>query len=458
MGRTLLDKIWDAHTVRTEEGGRCVLYIDRQYIHEVTSPVAFAGLERRGLRVARPAQITATVDHNIPTVDQHLPIAEPESRRQVETLAANCARYGIEYFGMGDPHQGIVHIIGPEQGFTQPGMTIVCGDSHTSTHGALGAVAFGVGTSEVEMVLASQCILQTKPRTMRITIDGTLRPGVEAKDLILYVISRIGAAGGTGHFIEFAGEAIRSLSMEGRMTVCNMSIECGARGGMVAPDETTFAYLRGRARVPQGAAFDAAVARWRELYSNADAVFDREYRFDAADIAPMITYGTNPGAGMAVDAAIPEDADRKALDYMGFTAGERLLGKPVDYVFVGSCTNGRIEDLRRLAHLVEGRHRAEGVTVWIVPGSKAVEAAARAEGLDRILAAAGFELRQPGCSACLAMNADKVPAGKYCLSTSNRNFEGRQGPGARTMLCGAAVAAAAAVCGHVADPREVFGM
>ena len=458
MGRTLLDKIWDAHTVRTEEGGRCVLYIDRQYIHEVTSPVAFAGLERRGLPVARPARITATVDHNIPTVDQHLPIAEPESRRQVETLAANCARYGVEYFGMGDPNQGIVHIIGPEQGFTQPGMTIVCGDSHTSTHGALGAVAFGVGTSEVEMVLASQCILQTKPRTMRITIDGTLRPGVEAKDLILYVISRIGAAGGTGHFIEFAGEAIRSLSMEGRMTVCNMSIECGARGGMVAPDETTFAYLRGRARVPQGAAFDAAVARWRELYSDADAVFDKEYRFDAADIAPMITYGTNPGAGMAVDAAIPEDADRKALDYMGFTAGERLLGKPVDYVFVGSCTNGRIEDLRRFAHLVEGRHRAEGVTVWIVPGSKAVEAAARAEGLDRILAAAGFELRQPGCSACLAMNADKVPAGKYCLSTSNRNFEGRQGPGARTMLCGAAVAAAAAVCGHVADPREVFGM
>ena len=408
MGKTLLDKIWDAHTVRTEDGGRCVLYIDRQYIHEVTSPVAFAGLERRGIGVARPAQITATADHNIPTVDQHLPIAEPESRRQVEALAANCARFGIEHFGVGNPRQGIVHIIGPELGFTQPGMTIVCGDSHTSTHGALGAVAFGVGTSEVEMVFASQCIIQSKPRSMRI------------------------------------------------MTVCNMSIECGARGGMIAPDQTTFDYLRGRERAPQGAAFDHAVARWRELYSDADAVFDREYRFDAADIAPMITYGTNPGMGMAVDAAIPADADPKALKYMGFTPGEKLLGKPVDYVFVGSCTNGRIEDLRLFARLVEGRRKADDITAWIVPGSKGVEAAARAEGLDRILADAGFELRQPGCSACLAMNADKIPAGKYCVSTSNRNFEGRQGPGARTMLSGIAVAAAAAVCGHIEDPRKVF--
>ena len=355
MGKTLLDKIWDAHTVRTEDGGRCVLYIDRQYIHEVTSPVAFAGLERRGIGVARPAQITATADHNIPTVDQHLPIAEPESRRQVEALAANCARFGIEHFGVGDPRQGIVHIIGPELGFTQPGMTIVCGDSHTSTHGALGAVAFGVGTSEVEMVFASQCIIQSKPRSMRITVDGTLRPGVEAKDIILYIISRLTASGGTGYFIEFAGEAIRSLSMEGRMTVCNMSIECGARGGMIAPDQTTFDYLRGRERAPQGAAFDRAAARWRELYSDADAVFDKEYRFDAADIAPMITYGTNPGMGMAVDAAIPADADDKALKYMGFESGETLQGKPVDYVFVGSCTNGRIEDLRLFARLVEGR-------------------------------------------------------------------------------------------------------
>ena len=458
MGRTLLDKIWDAHTVRTEDGGRSVLYIDRQYIHEVTSPVAFAGLERRGIGVARPAQITATADHNIPTVDQHLPIGEPESRRQVETLAENCARHGIEHFGVGHPRQGIVHIIGPELGFTQPGMTIVCGDSHTSTHGALGAVAFGVGTSEVEMVFASQCILQTKPRTMRITVDGALRPGVEAKDVILYIISKLTASGGTGHFIEFAGSTIRSLSMEGRMTVCNMSIECGARGGMIAPDEKTFEYLRGRERAPQGAAYDEAVARWRELYSDPDAVFDREYRFDAADIAPMITYGTNPGMGMAVDGTIPADADPKALEYMGFRPGERMLGKAVDYVFVGSCTNGRIEDLRRFARLVEGRRKADNITAWIVPGSKGVEAAARAEGLDRILAAAGFELRQPGCSACLAMNADKIPAGKYSVSTSNRNFEGRQGPGARTMLSGVAVAAAAAVTGVISDPREVFDM
>ena len=390
MGRTLLDKIWDAHTVRTEDGGRSVLYIDRQYIHEVTSPVAFAGLERRGIGVARPAQITATADHNIPTVDQHLPIAETESRRQVEALEANCAKFGIEHFGVGNPRQGIVHIIGPELGFTQPGMTIVCGDR--------------------------------------------------------------------GYFIEFAGEAIRSLSMEGRMTVCNMSIECGARGGMIAPDRTTFDYLRGRERAPQGAAFDQAVARWEALYSDADAVFDKEYRFDAADIAPMITYGTNPGMGMAVDAQIPAEADPKALEYMGFKAGEKLLGKPVDYVFVGSCTNGRIEDLRRFAKLVEGRRKAQGVTAWIVPGSKGVEAAARAEGLDKVLAAAGFELRQPGCSACLAMNADKIPAGKYSVSTSNRNFEGRQGPGARTMLAGIAVAAAAAVCGRIEDPRKVFEM
>ena len=458
MGKTLLDKIWDAHTVRVEEGGRCVLYIDRQYIHEVTSPVAFAGLDRRGIGVARPSQITATADHNIPTVNQHLPIEEPESRRQVEALAANCAKYGIEHFGVGNPRQGIVHIIGPELGFTQPGMTIVCGDSHTSTHGALGAVAFGVGTSEVEMVFASQCILQTKPRTMRITVDGELRPGVEAKDVILYIISQISASGGTGHFIEFAGSTIRSLSMEGRMTVCNMSIECGARGGMIAPDEKTFEYLRGRERVPQGADFDVAVARWRELYSDSDAVFDKEYRFDAADIAPMITYGTNPGMGMAIDGTIPSDADPKALEYMGFKPGERMLGKAVDYVFVGSCTNGRIEDLRRFAQFVRGRRKADGVTAWIVPGSKGVEAQARAEGLDRILADAGFELRQPGCSACLAMNADKIPAGKYSVSTSNRNFEGRQGPGARTMLAGIAVAAAAAVTGRISDPREVFGI
>lgn len=458
MGKTLLDKIWDSHTVRTEDGGRCVLYIDRQYIHEVTSPVAFAGIERRGLKVARPAQITATADHNIPTVNQHLEIEDPQSRNQVAALAASCEKYGIEHFGVGNARQGIVHIIGPELGFTQPGMTIVCGDSHTSTHGALGAVAFGVGTSEVEMVLASQCIIQSKPKSMRITVNGSLKKGVEAKDVILYIISRISTSGGTGHFIEFAGEAIRSLSMEGRMTVCNMSIECGARGGMIAPDQTTFDYLRGRERAPKGEEFEKAVQRWKQLYSDADAVFDTEYTFDAADIEPMITYGTNPGMGMAINGTIPADADVKALEYMGFGAGEKMTGKKVDYVFVGSCTNGRIEDLRLFASLVKGRKKAENITAWIVPGSKGVEAAAKAEGLDKILAESGFELRQPGCSACLAMNADKIPSGKYCVSTSNRNFEGRQGPGARTMLSGIAVAAAAAVCGTIQDPREVFNI
>ena len=458
MGKTLLDKIWDSHTVRTEDGGRCVLYIDRQYIHEVTSPVAFSGIERRGIGVARPSQITATADHNIPTLNQHLEIEDPQSRQQVAALAASCEKYGIEHFGVGNPRQGIVHIIGPELGFTQPGMTIVCGDSHTSTHGAMGAVAFGVGTSEVEMVFASQCILQAKPKSMRITVDGELKKGVEAKDVILYIISKISTSGGTGHFIEFAGSAIRSLSMEGRMTVCNMSIECGARGGMIAPDRTTFDYLRGRERVPSGEAFDAAVEKWKELYSDDDAVFDAEYTFDAADIEPMITYGTNPAMGMSVTGLIPADSDAKALEYMDFKAGEPMTGKKVNYVFVGSCTNGRIEDLRLFAQLVKGRRKAEGVTAWIVPGSKGVEAAAKAEGLDKILGEAGFELRQPGCSACLAMNADKIPAGKYCVSTSNRNFEGRQGPGARTMLSGVAVAAAAAVCGTIEDPRKVFNI
>ena len=351
-----------------------------------------------------------------------------------------------------------MHIIGPELGFTQPGMTIVCGDSHTSTHGAMGAVAFGVGTSEVEMVFASQCIIQSKPKSMRITVDGELKKGVEAKDIILYIISQISTSGGTGHFIEFAGSAIRSLSMEGRMTVCNMSIECGARGGMIAPDQTTFDYLRGRERVPSGKDFDKAVEKWKELYSDPDAVFDAEYTFDASDIEPMITYGTNPAMGTAVTGTIPADADPKALEYMGFKAGEPMIGKKVDYVFVGSCTNGRIEDLRLFAKLVKGRKKADGITAWIVPGSKGVEAMAKAEGLDKILSEAGFELRQPGCSACLAMNADKIPAGKYCVSTSNRNFEGRQGPGARTMLSGVAVAAAAAVCGTVEDPRKVFNI
>jgi 3-isopropylmalate/(R)-2-methylmalate dehydratase large subunit len=457
MGKTIIDKIWDAHTVRTEEGGRSVLYIDRQYIHEVTSPVAFAGLERRELKVARPAQVTATADHNIPTVDQHLPIEEEQGRRQVEALTENCARYGIELFGVGHPRQGIVHIIGPEQGFTQPGMTIICGDSHTSTHGAMGAIAFGVGTSEVEMALASQCIIQSKPRTMRITVDGALGERVEAKDLILYLISRISTSGGTGYFIEFAGEAVRALSMEGRMTVCNMAIECGARGGIVAPDDTTFDYLEGRPEAPKGAEWDAAVKHWRTLASDPDAVFDKEYTINASRIIPMITWGTNPGEGIPITGRIPASADRKALAYMGFRSGEKLIGKPIDYVFVGSCTNGRIEDLRLFTHLVAGRRKADNITAWIVPGSKEVERLAREEGLERTLNEAGFELRQPGCSACLAMNADKIPAGKYCVSTSNRNFEGRQGPGSRTLLSGVAVAAAAAVTGRIEDPRKIFG-
>lgn len=456
--KTLFDKIWDAHTVDTIAGGSCVLYIDRQYIHEVTSPQAFEGLHSRGAKVFRPAQVTASPDHNIPTQNQHLPVQDLQSARQLSMLENNCTEHGITIFKVGTPKNGIIHVVGPETGLTQPGMTIVCGDSHTSTHGAMGCVAFGIGTSEVEMVLASQCVLQSKPKTMRINVEGQLNPGVCSKDIILYLISKLGTGGGTGHFIEFAGSAIRSLSMEARMTICNMSIEMGARGGMIAPDETTFAYLKGREYAPQGTEWDKSVTQWKQLYSDPDAIFDKEVTFDAADIYPMITYGTNPGMGMAVDAEIPADADDKALKYMGFESGETLQGKPVDYVFVGSCTNGRIEDLRLFARLVEGRRKADNITAWIVPGSKGVEAAARAEGLDRILADAGFELRQPGCSACLAMNADKIPAGKYCVSTSNRNFEGRQGPGARTMLSGIAAAAAAAVCGRIEDPRKVFEM
>lgn len=466
MGKTLFDKVWDSHMVRELDGGRAVIYIDRHYIHEVTSPVAFLGLKNRGIRVARPEQTTGMPDHNVPTQDQHLPVAEEQSRNQLEAFRRNCEESGIEHFPLGTAHHGVVHIVGPEMGITQPGMTIVCGDSHTSTHGAFGAVAFGIGTSEVEMVFASQCILQPKPKTMRITLNGKLKPCVTAKDLILYVISEISASGGTGHFVEFAGEAIRSLSMEERMTVCNMSIECGARGGMIAPDQTTFDYIKGRERAPQGADFDKAVEKWKTLYSDSDAKFDTEYTFAAADIEPMITYGTNPGMGIAVTGTIPSDeglsgSDRisfdKALEYMGFRSGEKMAGKKIDYVFLGSCTNGRIEDFRQFTQAVKGRKKAENVVAWLVPGSKAVEAQARAEGLDKILEEAGFELRQPGCSACLAMNADKIPAGKYSVSTSNRNFEGRQGPGARTLLVGPLVAAAAAVTGVIADPREVFG-
>ena len=461
---TLFDKIWDAHTVKVLDGDSCVLYIDRQYIHEVTSPQAFASLRERGIGVFRPAQVTASPDHNIPTHDQHLPIADPQSAAQVAALYANCADNNITIFPIGSPRNGIIHVVGPETGLTQPGMTIVCGDSHTSTHGALGCVAFGIGTSEVEMALASQCILQSKPKSMRINVEGKLRPGVCSKDIILHIISKIGTGGGTGHFVEFAGSAIRSLTMEARMSICNMSIEMGARGGMIAPDQTTFDYLKGREFAPKGKAWDEAVERWNALRSDPNAVFDKEITFNAAEIEPMITYGTNPSMGVAVGGVIPEAPDDaaarvsfdKALDYMGFHAGERMEGKKVDYVFVGSCTNGRIEDLRAFASIVKGRKKAPGVTVWIVPGSKQVERQAIEEGLRDILEEAGFTLRQPGCSACLAMNDDKIPAGKYCVATSNRNFEGRQGPNARTLLAGPLVAAAAAVTGEVTDPRRLM--
>ena len=442
-----------------------MLYIDRQYIHEVTSPQAFAGLRKRGIGVFRPAQVTASPDHNIPTKNQHLPIAEPQSAQQVATLESNCAENGIKIFPIGSERNGIIHVIGPQTGLTQPGMTIVCGDSHTSTHGALGCIAFGIGTSEVEMALASQCILQSKPKSMRINVDGKLKPGVCSKDIILYIISKLGTGGGTGHFVEFAGEAIRSLSMEARMTICNMSIEMGARGGMIAPDQTTFDYLKGREFAPQGEEWEKAVERWSKLKSDDDAVFDKEITFNAADIDPMITYGTNPGMGIAVNGEIPSSAGMdtaskasyaKALAYMDFAEGDRMIGKRVDYVFVGSCTNGRIEDLRAFAGFVKGRKKADNITAWIVPGSKEVERMAIEEGLRDILEEAGFELRQPGCSACLAMNEDKIPAGKYCVATSNRNFEGRQGPEARTLLAGPLVAAAAAVTGVITDPRTMM--
>ncbi len=460
---TLFDKIWDAHVVTKVEGGPSQLYIDRHFCHEVTSPQAFAGLRERGLQVFRPEQTTCSPDHNIPTLNQHLPIVDPISRNQVDTLTANAAEFGLTLWGLGHKKNGIIHVIGPENGLTQPGMTIVCGDSHTSTHGAFGAVAFGIGTSEVEMVLASQCILQPKPMTMRITVDGALRKGVSAKDMALYIIAQMTTGGATGYFVEYAGEAVRALSMEERMTLCNLSIEMGARGGMIAPDKTTFDYVKGREFAPAGEAWDAAMERWAELYSDPDATFDKEILFHAEDIEPMITYGTNPGMGMAIGESIPaadslDAASRtsqlNSLEYMGFEQGEQLLGKSIDYVFLGSCTNGRIEDFRVFASMVEGHQKAENVVAWLVPGSWSVEEQIRAEGIDKILEAAGFELRQPGCSACLAMNEDKVPAGKYAVSTSNRNFEGRQGPGARTLLAGPMVAAAAAITGKITDPRD----
>lgn len=445
---TLIDKIWDSHTIETIDGGPTQLYIDRHYCHEVTSPQAFEALRQRGLNVLRPAQTTAMPDHNIPTHDQDKPIDDPSSRIPVETLYNNAKQFGIEIFKIGDPRNGIIHVVGPEQGLTLPGMTIVCGDSHTSTHGAMGAVAFGIGTSEVEMVLASQCILQQRPKTMRINVEGQLGKGVTAKDIALYLIAQLGTAGATGYFVEYAGEAIRNLSMEGRMSLCNMSIEMGARGGLVAPDETTFEYIRPRFK-GSDAEFEAAVEQWRKLPSGPDAVFDKELTFNAADIEPRVTYGTNPGMGIAVTENIPDDA----TEYMKLPAGKPIAGIKVDYVFLGSCTNGRIEDFRAFASIVEGRKKHPDVVAWLVPGSQQVARQIEAEGIVDRLRAAGFEIRQPGCSACLAMNDDKVPEGKLCVSTSNRNFEGRQGQGARTVLASPLTAAAAAVTGVITDPR-----
>jgi len=460
---TIFDKIWDSHVVQKVDDGPTQLYIDRLYCHEVTSPQAFSGLRERGLQCFRPKQIFCMPDHNTPTHDQDKPIDDAVSKKQVDTLEKNARDFGLSYYGMMNRKNGIIHVVGPERGLTLPGMTIVCGDSHTSTHGALGAVAFGIGTSEVEMVLASQCILQTKPQSMRITIDGKLKRGVIAKDIALYLMSQMTTSGATGYFVEYAGEAIRSLTMEGRLTLCNLSIEMGARGGMIAPDETTFAYIKGREFAPKGEAWDKALAYWRTLKSGDDAVFDKDIRFDAADINPMITYGTNPGMGIAITDSIPttdkmdevvKTSFNKSLSYMGFAPGEKLLGKKIDYVFLGSCTNGRIEDFRIFAAIVKGHKKADHVIAWIVPGSWEVDKQIRDEGIDTILREAGFEIRQPGCSACLAMNDDKIPAGKYAVSTSNRNFEGRQGPGARTLLAGPLVAAAAAITGYITDPQE----
>ena len=464
MSKTLFEKIWDRHIVKTIDGGPAVLYIDRHFIHEVTSPQAFTGLNKRGIKVWRPQQTIATADHNVPTLDQHLPIKEELGRLQVEALIKNCSEHGVELYGLGHPFQGIVHVIGPELGITQPGMTIVCGDSHTSTHGAFGAIAFGIGTSEVEMVFASQCLLQSKPKLMRINIDGELNNGVLSKDIVLHILSKITSSGATGYAIEFSGSTIRSLSMEARMTICNMSIEMGGRCGLIAPDETTFTYIKGREFAPKGETWDNKIAAWKELYSADDAVFDKEIFIAATDIEPMITYGTNPGMGISVSSTIPtvdtiNENDKsglaKSLSYMGLTQGAAIKGQKIDYVFIGSCTNSRIEDLRLVASFVKGKHKADDVEVWIVPGSKQVEAQAIAEGIDKIFEEAGFVLRQPGCSACLGMNEDKIPAGKYCISTSNRNFEGRQGAGARTLLASPLTAAAAAITGFVTDPRSL---
>jgi len=462
---TLFDKIWDKHVVQMVDDGPTQLYIDRLYCHEVTSPQAFDGMRARGLKCFRPEKIYCMPDHNTPTHDQDKPIEDPVSKAQVDALERNAAEFGLNYYGMMSKDNGIIHVVGPEKGLSLPGMTIVCGDSHTSTHGAMGAVAFGIGTSEVEMVLASQCILQQKPKSMRININGTLGKGVTAKDVALYLMTKLTTSGATGYFVEYAGDVVTALSMEGRLTLCNLSIEMGARGGMIAPDETTFNYIKGKEFAPKGEEWERAVTYWKTLKSGDDAVFDKEISFDAADIEPRITYGTNPGMGIGITEAIPdngrianspEQSFQKALAYMGFKPGQKLLGTKVDYVFLGACTNGRIEDFRAFTSIVKGRQKTKDVIAWLVPGSWAVDKQIREEGLDKILAEAGFEIRQPGCSACLAMNDDKIPAGKLAVSTSNRNFEGRQGPGARTILASPLTAAAAAVTGVITDPRELL--
>ena len=463
MKKTLFDKVWDSHVVKSVPGVHDVLFIDRHMVHEVTSPVAFLGLKNRGIKVLHPERTFATADHNTPTLNQHLPVEDPLSANQLAALERNAKEHGISYWGLGHEKNGIVHVVGPEYGITLPGATIVCGDSHTSTHGAFGAIAFGIGTSEVEMVLASQCIMQPKPKSMRIHMEGEVGNGVTPKDVALYIISKLSTSGATGYFAEYTGPVFENMSMEGRMTVCNLSIEMGARGGMIAPDQTTFHYIKGREFAPQGADWDKAMDYWQTLYTDEGATYDKELILQGSDIEPMITYGTNPGMGVGISKSIPSaseskdsaDSYRKSLNYMGFNENEPLLGKKVDYVFLGSCTNGRIEDFRAFTNIVKGRKKADHITAWLVPGSHKVRQAIIDEGLYDILIEAGFELREPGCSACLAMNEDKIPAGKVAVSTSNRNFEGRQGPGARTMLASPTVAAATAVMGVVTDPRTI---
>jgi len=462
MSNTLFDKVWDSHVVSKINNGPDVLFIDRHMVHEVTSPVAFLGLKNRNIKVLFPEKTFATADHNTPTINQHLPVKDPLSANQLKALEKNANLHDISYWGLGHEKNGIVHVVGPEYGITQPGATIVCGDSHTSTHGAFGAIAFGIGTSEVEMVLSTQCIMQPKPKKMRITIDGKLSKGVTSKDVALFIISKLSTSGATGYFVEYAGEVFTEMSIEGRMTVCNLSIEMGARGGMIAPDKKTFDYIKNREFTPKGKEWDKAMVYWSNLNTDENAVFDKELIFDGNSIQPMITYGTNPGMGISISKGIPkaENQDvgintyKKSLDYMNYNEGESMIGKKIDFVFLGSCTNGRIEDFREFAKIVKGRKKASNVTAWLVPGSHKVEKAIKNEGILKILKQAGFELREPGCSACLAMNDDKVPAGKYAVSTSNRNFEGRQGPGSRTLLASPLVAAAAAITGEITDPRN----